>query len=404
MTDLDTTTDPDDLVRRKLANTEIYLTATDIPVDTGKAFRLPFDELASLGVGLASIPEMFRGIDISVSSDSLFRATDKFGVPVKASDLFRFNDGTGLMGSRPNQKHVFEQIRFHPLSDDGAAVTATMPFDPTSLFMAAALMQINAKLDSIERTMGEILRFMQEKEKARVRGNLVSLQGYLNEYRFNWDNATWLGNAHKETLEIKRESEQAIIHLRSQVRAKLNDKAIVEVRAMVDGRMGEVLSLLKEYQVTVYTYAFAAFLEPMLSENFDEQYLDTVAESIGKHGLDYQVMYTDCYNAIEKSSRDSADTVVLGGIASALGGLGGLIKKTPVGDVTLIDEALEGAGKGLSGINADLSGNLMKRLLEAKTPDVLPFRRSVEAVNELHNRPMQILSDGEAVYLAPTEE
>ena len=46
-----TTTDPDDLVRRKLADTEIYLTATDIPVDTGRAFRLPFDEPASLGAG-----------------------------------------------------------------------------------------------------------------------------------------------------------------------------------------------------------------------------------------------------------------------------------------------------------------------------------------------------------------
>ncbi len=404
MTDLDTTTDPDDLVRRKLANTEIYLTATDIPVDTGKAFRLPFDELASLGVGFSSLPTMFRSINFSVDMPQMLTVTDKVGNPIDPAKLQRFNDGSGIMGSFRDAAKGFGQARFHTVEGGQIKSVATMPFDPTSLFMAAALMQINAKLDSIEKTLGEILRFMQEKEKARVRGNLVSLQGYLNEYRFNWDNATWLGNAHKETLEIKRESEQAIIHLRSQVRAKLNDKAIVEVRAMVDGRMGEVLSLLKEYQVTVYTYAFAAFLEPMLSENFDEQYLDTVAESIGKHGLDYQVMYTDCYNAIEKSSRDSADTVVLGGIASALGGLGGLIKKTPVGDVTLIDEALEGAGKGLSGINDDLSGNLMKRLLEAKTPDVLPFRRSVEAVNELHNRPMQILSDGEAVYLAPTEE
>ena len=173
---------------------------------------------------------------------------------------------------------------------------------------------------------------------------------------------------------------------------------------MVDGRTGQVLDLLKEYQVAVYTYAFAAFLEPMPSENFDEQYLDAVSESIGSHGYDYQVLYTECYNALEQNSRQSADTMVLGGIASALGGLGGLIKNTPVGDVTLIDEVLEGAGKGLSGINDDLSSGLMERLLEAKTPDVLPFRRSVEAVNDLHNRPFQILSDGRAVYLSPMEE
>lgn len=46
----------------------------------------------------------------------------------------------------------------------------------------------------------------------------------------------------------------------------------------------------------------------------------------------------------------------------------------------------------------------LREALEAKTPDVLPFRRSVEAVNDLHNRPLQILSDGQAVYLSPMEE
>ncbi len=402
MTDLDTAPNPDDLVRRKLANTEICLTATDIPVDTGKAFRLPFDQLVGLGVGFSSIPDMFRTTSFTFDMEGLYRVTNKYGVPLSPSQLFRFNDGSGYMGSLPNAVHNFEQARLNPAAEVSGVALA--PFNPTAVFMAAALMQINAKLDSIEKTMGEILRFMQEKEKARVRGNLVSLQGYLNEYRFNWDNATWLANAHKETLEIKRESEQAIIHLRSQVRGKLNDRMLIEVRAMVDGRTGQVLDLLKEYQVAVYTYAFAAFLEPMLSENFDEQYLDAVSESIGSHGYDYQVLYTECYNALEQNSRQSADTMVLGGIASALGGLGGLIKNTPVGDVTLIDEVLEGAGKGLSGINDDLSSGLMERLLEAKTPDVLPFRRSVEAVNDLHNRPFQILSDGRAVYLSPMEE
>lgn len=404
MTELENLNDPDDLVRQKIANTEIYLTATDISVDTSRAFRLPLDKLTDLGVGFASLPTMFRSINFSVDLPQLLTVTNKVGNPIDPAKLQRFNDGSGIMGSFSDAAKGFGQARFHTFDGGQLQSVATVPFDPTTLFMAAALMQINAKLDSIEKTMDEILRFMEEKEKAKVRGNLVALQGYLNEYRFNWNNATWLANAHKETLEIKRESEQAIIHLRAQVKTKLGDKGLVEIRAMVDNRMNQVLGKLKNCQIALYTYAFAAFLEPMLSENFDKNYLDAVAESISKHGYDYQVLYTECYNAIEQNSQQSADAMVLGGIASALDGLGGLIKKTPVGDVTLIDEALEGAGKELSGINKDLSNELMNRLLEAKTPDVLSFRQSVEAVNELHNQPLQILSDGEAVYLVPRDE
>lgn len=401
----DTENSRDDLVRQRLANTEIFLSSTDIPVEPKNAFRIPFDKLTDLGVGFASMPTMFRSFNLATDMPSLLTVTDKAGKAIDPAKLYRFNDGTGIMGSFPDQVTKFGQARFHTVTGpDAIKTTSTLPYDPTNMFMAAALMQITAKLDSIEKTVDEMFLFMQEKEKAHVRGNLIALQGYLNEYRYNCDNPVWMANAHKETLEIKRESEQAVVHLRSQIKYKLDEKGLVEVRAMVDGRLGPVLSLLKEYQVTLYTYAFASFLEPMLSENFDEHYLATIADNISSHGYDYQVLYTDVYNAIEASAEGSADTVMLDGIASALSGLGSLIKNTPVGDATLIDEAFEEAGKGLSGFNKGQNEALMEKLLQAKTPDVLPFRQAVESVNQLHNKSYRILADGEAVYLEPLEE
>lgn len=43
----------------------------------------------------------------------------------------------------------------------------------------------------------------------------------------------------------------------------------------------------------------------------------------------------------------------------------------------------------------------MEKLQHAKAPDILPFKRSLEAVNDLHNHPHQLATDGENAYLLP---
>lgn len=75
------------------------------------------------------------------------------------------------------------------------------------------------------------------------------------------------------------------------------------MRLAVSGRLDEVLDRLKEYQLATYTYSFAAFLGPMLSENFDEANLNAIASKISDHGNEYRKLYTECYNAIEERPR-----------------------------------------------------------------------------------------------------
>lgn len=41
----------------------------------------------------------------------------------------------------------------------------------------------------------------------------------------------------------------------------------------------------------------------------------------------------------------------------------------------------------------------MEKLQHAKAPDIIPFKQSLEAVNDLYNRPHQLAADGESVYL-----
>lgn len=388
-------------IRGRLSNIEIHLAATDIEVDTASAFKLPLGQVAALGVGLGSLPTMFRSITTTINVPTLLKATDKLGNPLDPSVLQRFSDGSGMLGSFRDAATGFGQARFHQVDLGSIQSVATMPYDPTMLFMAVALAQINQKLDAIQDTVNEMFEYMRQKDKAELRGNVKTLEDVLEAYRYNWNNDIWRKNAHMKVVDIKQESEQSIIHLRAQIRAKVNERGPVELRLAVGGRLDEVLDRLKEYQLATYTYSFAAFLEPMLSENFDETNLNAIAAKISDHGNEYRKLYTECYNAIEESSKASADAVVLGGVSAAFTGLGALIKQTPLGDLAPVDEALEEAGKGVGDFNEGQTRALMEKLQHAKAPDILPFKGSLEAVNDLHNHPHQLATDGENVYLLP---
>ncbi len=136
-------------IRGRLSNVEIHLAATDIEVDTASAFKLPLGQVAALGVGLGSLPTMFRSITTTINAPTLLQATDKLGNSLDPSVLQRFSDGSGMLGSFRDAATGFGQARFHQVDPGSIQSVATMPYDPTMLFMAAALAQINQKLDAI---------------------------------------------------------------------------------------------------------------------------------------------------------------------------------------------------------------------------------------------------------------
>lgn len=386
-----------------LANLELDARAIDIEVSTDRAMRLPFDQIPVLGTAFASLPEAFRTITQTLSGPTLLTATDKWGNPIDITRLQSFKDGTGLLGAIRDAEVGFKQVRLHPAALGGAQQVATIPYDPTVLFMAMALSQITQKLDAIQELQQEMFEYLRQKDKASLLGSLQTLVDLQQDYRFNWDNEMWLKNAHMKALDIRQESEQRATHLRAQITSTLNKKGLFDVRLTVSQRLDEVLDRLKDYQLATYLYAFSSFMEPLLSGNFDEGYLASVCQRISDHGLRYREVYSRCYDEIERSADDSADTVFLDGLSSASRVLGGFLAGTPLAEVAPIDEMLSDAGEGIEHFNKDQTSSLVERLLEAKSPDVSPFQNALESVSSIFNRPMQLAADTDGIYLIPED-
>lgn len=186
----------EELVAKQLASTKIHLALTQKRVDVSGAIKLPLERIPQLGVAFASLPSMFRTVTNTVSVPTLLQATDKYGNPLDPSKLNTFKDGSGLTGGYRDAAKGLGQARFHVVEGDIATSVTQVPYDPTSLFMAAAIAQINQKLDSIQESVDEMFEYMRQRDKANMRGNLKTLADILNGYGLNYGNATYMANAH----------------------------------------------------------------------------------------------------------------------------------------------------------------------------------------------------------------
>lgn len=332
-------------------------------------------------------------------------ATDKWGNQLDVRVLNEVKDKSGRITSYLDENNKLAQARLHLADPQSTTVTTTVPYDPTMLFMAAALMEVNHKLDDIKQTQQEMFNYLKDKDRAQLRGDLDTLRDVLDNYRFNWDNETYKKNKHVLVQGIRNRAESAIVQQRAEVkRAVGKDPGLVHVDEKSRQKAKATLSVLKEYRLSVYLYGFSSFLEVLLLENFDEGYLHNIAKGIESKAVEFRKLYTKAYNLIEKEAKSSIRAGVLGGVSGAMDFLGKAIEATPVGDHTQIDEALIGAGKGVGNFSKDLGDDILKDLpAAANGSDVRPFIEDIEGIRHLYNDTVMLLADEESVYIVPAD-
>ena len=198
---------PDELV--------LGLVPTDIEVKTDGALHISFDQLPTLGLGLSSLTSALAPTVASAAAPVHFTVTDATDNPMPPAALQVFNDGSGLLGSFRDQIKGFGQARLHVA--ETAQATAVV-VDPVTLMMAATLMVMSQKLDSIQRTQIEMFEYLQQRDKTELRGALQALADIARDYRFNWSNDTFMQSSHAQVLEIRKQADAIATLQRAQIR------------------------------------------------------------------------------------------------------------------------------------------------------------------------------------------
>ena len=283
----------------------------------------------------------------------------------------------------------------------GGGQAQITPFtDPTMLFMAATLANIDRKLDTIKEMQQEMLEFLAQKEKAELKGNLIFLYDIFDNYKYNWNNEMYKNSNHTMVLTIKKEAEAKIIFYREQIIGKVNKKSLFHSDQSVDRQLSAVQEQFKDYQLALYILAFSSFLDVMLLENYDKEYLSSISAKLDKYSLQYKELYTQCYEEISGYSSSSLQSSVLKGLSKAAIAVGKVVEKMPVVGDTQADETLVSAGDKLNDISAERVRRQMQKLIERQSNFVRPFIDNINMINDLYNKPLQMLVDKDNLYIA----
>lgn len=376
-------------ILRSMADVELHPAIVNEQTDISRHVKLPLSRVPTLGVAFEPLAAAFsQVVNGSGAGSGLYRVT----VP-NGGHLANFTKKPGNLGTVLNANNQIS----------GQAVLNPMVCNPTMLFMAVALANIDKKLDAIQETQLEILNFLVQKERSELKGDLMFLADILNNYKYNWDNDKYKSANHIKVLDIKQSTERKIDFFKTQIASGIGKKSLFHRDQDVKKKFDKTKSELEDYQLSLYLYAFSSFLEVMLLENFDSAYLNGIVQKIENYSYNYRELFTLCYNSNEELAKSSIESHLLNGLSNANKFAGGVASKIPVINRSNINETLLGAGDKIGKFGEKRIEESMKRFDEATNGNVRIFIENIIIMNKLYNSPYELMFDKENVYIGMSD-
>lgn len=385
------------------------LTAEDFPiiragdVDLSKYQKVPLMGLAALGAAFSTLPEAARTITNTVTTrvaigTPVFAGFWPEGVVGRMVDkglgfsgnITNINGGSGIVG----------RMRYK-LIDGGIPITTTtnsvIPFDPMTMVVAAALISIDKKLDTLQEKAEEILQFLKLEKQSRQRGNLNMLAEIMEEYKRDCNNEKTCALRLVAVQDIKREAHQDILFYQEQIARKVQEQKAIHGMQKAQNLLDSVMNEFYEYQLASYLYAYTSFMEVMLQKSFEAA--PAVAEKMTAHAKKYTELYHECRSLIANYQRTAIETQLLGGLGSVAKTVGQKIASVPVLSKGPVDEALISAGESIGRLNKDAVAKKLEAFAPLEDSRMMTFIENVRRLDLLYNRPDGMITDGENLYI-----
>ena len=351
--------------------------------------KIPLSRLTALGTGVEPVVSAIQQVTSHGQATSGFY---KVTIP-KGTHLAQFKEKSGFLGTAVGEHGIVGQAQLNPLL-----------CDPTTLLAAAALANIDKKLDAIQEVQQEMLDFLAQKEESALKADLNFLMDIQNNYKYNWNSEKYKAANHAKVLDIRQEAARQIDFYQEQIKKQLGKKALLHSDHDVQKMLEKVQGEFREYQLALYIYGFAYFLEVVLQENYEKAYLSAIAKRIDEMAFQYREFYSLAYSQIENLSKSSLQAHLFGGLSAINKGAGTAIAKIPGINKSQIDETLIEAGERIGAYKNRRVQTTMQQLLERQSSCVRPFIDNINAVNRLYNEPVTLIFNHDTLYLGSTPD
>ena len=346
--------------------------------------KLPLSRVTAMGTAFEPIVSAVQNV-MGKGTTGIYKVTIPNG-----THLAQLKNGTGNIGTVLSNSN--NQIA-------GQATLNPLVCDPTMMFMAATLANIDKKLDSIMETQKEMFDYIKQKDKAEVRGDLTFLSDILENYKYNWNNDKYKTNNHIKVLDIKQKAEHKVNLYRSLIRDEATKRNLLHSDKDVKKQLSAIGDDFKEYQLSLYLYSYAAFLEVMLLENYEAAYLEGISKRIEEYALKYRELYTEVYVLIEEYLQSSIQTHLLKGVSKVSKVAGEMIEKVPIISKGQLDETLIEASGKLEDIKSKRTEKTMRGLVDRQHSYLRPFVENINMISAVYNSDLTIAFDEKNLYI-----
>ncbi len=380
----------------QLVNNEYIQPAFSNAVNLEKFQKIPIHEIAMFGTAflpvvnfMASSDKAYAEVLKKVGNDTpLYVAQDKAGNVIKLATSVKGETDGRKIGSLMKNGVVAGQARFKEVSISELTQNSFV-IDPMTMMVAAELIYVAKEIDVIKQQQQDFFKYLLAEKQSKLEGNISFLIKVLNDFKYNFQNQTYRISVYTKVLDIKQEAEQAILSSQKHIEYFLN-----KGKENYDKLGNE----LQNYQISLYSYALASFVEIIVLKNLNKTYLDKILKRIETFSIEYRETYTDCYNYLESTAERNLQSVIIDTVSKIGKKIGNTIAKTSVGDKTLINEKIiQSANK-----TKELKDNkIKKQLLEFsnyKDTRVSSFQQLIDSINKIYNE-NQVYFTSENIYI-----
>lgn len=397
--------DKKNMIADALINSEQFPIIRTEEIDLGKYRKVPLLEIATLGAAFASLPEAARTITQTVSTHIKTGETLFVGYNQKGVDGFLRANQHGTVGNimRVNEQGkqvIAGRMRFKPIGNElpvTQTTTAIMPLDPMTMAIAAALITINQKLDTLQKKAEEILQFLKLEKQSRQRGNLNMLTEIMDEYKQDCRNEKMCNLRVVAVQDIKREAHQDIMFYQEQIARQLHEQKVLHSTQKSQEMLAHISEEFYEYQLACYLYAFSTFIELMLLKDFEKA--ASVAQKMEGYSQKYAELHETCHTQILNYQRTAVERQLLSGIGNVAKAAGQKLASVPFLNKGPVDEALIHAGEAISQFNDESISKRLEAFSDLKDSRMTSFIENTKQLDLMYNHPRALMTDGENLYI-----
>lgn len=371
---------------------------TDVQSDytNKKAINIPLEQLSTLGAGVSSVLPVFRTVTQTTSIDmhGLYRLANE-----QVGDVLKVAKDGNYWAAFKTVENKSKMVKLQEAGQLAASNVTTLPVNPATIMMAAALFAIEKELKEITAMEKEIISFLEIEKQSEIRGDVETLYDIISHYKANWDNERFIASHHKLVIDIKRTARKNMLFYQSKVNDALKNSLPITVQKMAEDALRDFRKKMQYYRLSLYSFSMASFLEIILSGNFKEENIDQVRAEIENLSFGYRDIFMRCSKHLEKMTQSSVDNGFLKGVGIASRTVGGLIHSIPIVREGPVDDLLWHGGTFIKGMAEDAENNIISSFGKLGDPGTGVYLRKMREMTDIFNHTSEVLFDRDQIYL-----